>query len=129
MAKETENLDLDVETLQKGVSTVLEGKTAAAYYVVEEANQVVGSLMLTYEWSDWRCSNIWWIQSVYVLPSARRRGNFKRLYAHVKEEAKAAQASGLRLYADTGNTAAHATYEKLGMTSHYKVFEDMFTSY
>ena len=76
---------------------------------------------VTKEWSDWRCSCIWWIQSVYVSPGHRRKGMFSLLYSHVKSTALAAQACGLRLYADDQNSKAHATYEELGMTSHYKV--------
>lgn len=73
------------------------------------------------EWSDWRAGVVWWIQSVYCPVQHRRQGHFKALYEHVKAEARAAGAAGLRLYADTGNARAHAAYERLGMTSHYKV--------
>jgi GNAT superfamily N-acetyltransferase len=92
-----------------------------------EAGKVVAQLMVTLEWSDWRANWVWWIQSVYCHPAARKQGHFKRLYAHVRAEAQAQGAAGLRLYADDGNTSAHAAYSKLGMSSHYKVFEDMFT--
>ncbi|PNH02583.1 hypothetical protein TSOC_011429 [Tetrabaena socialis] len=143
-AQETEGLELPRDTLTEGVRAVLEGRTAAAYYLLEvppntggaeagpqglEAREVVAQLMITFEWSDWRASNVWWIQSVYVRPDHRRRGHFRSMYAHVRAEAAAAGASGVRLYADTGNERAHAAYEGLGMKSHYKVFEDMFTSY
>ncbi|KAL3157680.1 hypothetical protein ABBQ32_012116 [Trebouxia sp. C0010 RCD-2024] len=88
--------------------------------------EVVAALMITYEWSDWRNCQLWWIQSVYVHPDHRRKGFFRQLYKYVRQAAEQAQAGGLRLYADTTNEKAHATYEALGMTSHYKVFEDMF---
>lgn len=54
-----------------------------------------------------RCANIWWIQSVYVVPEHRKKGYFRELYAYVKKEALASKACGLRLYADNGNTRAH----------------------
>ena len=79
--------------------------------------------------SDWRASNIWWIQSVYVAPPHRLQGLYKALYAHVRREAAATGACGLRLYADDSNAIAQESYKKLGMTSHYRVFEDMFTAY
>jgi GNAT superfamily N-acetyltransferase len=91
--------------------------------------KVVAQLMITLEWSDWRAAWVWWIQSVYCTPAARNKGHFKRLYAHVRAEAQAQGAAGLRLYADDANTSAHAAYTRLGMSSHYKVFEDMFTGY
>ena len=85
---------------------------------------VVGQILITYEWSDWRNAQIWWIQSVYVWPSARRQGVFKALLEYVASEATDASACELRLYADTSNTDAHATYLSQGFTTgHYQVFE------
>eukprot|EP00877_Chromochloris_zofingiensis_P013353 jgi/Chrzof1/8271/Cz03g04010.t1 len=129
MAKETEGLLLPPDVITKGVRAVLEGSANSTYYIIEQDGVVVAQLMITYEWSDWRASNVWWIQSVYVPPQHRQKGLFKCLYEHVKAEAQRAGAAGLRLYADTHNVKAQATYEKLGMTSHYKVYEDMFTGY
>ncbi|GLC46901.1 hypothetical protein PLESTF_000899700 [Pleodorina starrii] len=129
MAKETEGIELPEETVKAGTRAVLEGRAAASYYLLEVAGDVVAQLMITLEWSDWRASNVWWIQSVYVQPEHRRRGYFKALYDHVRREAQAEGAAGLRLYADVENTRAHTAYEGLGMRSHYKVYEDMFTSY
>jgi GNAT superfamily N-acetyltransferase len=71
--------------------------------------EVIAQLMITYEWSDWRSADIWWIQSVYVHPPYRRQGLFTQLYNHAKAESQKAGACGLRLYADNGNTRAHAT--------------------
>ncbi|GIL64958.1 hypothetical protein Vafri_18814 [Volvox africanus] len=129
MAKETEDIDLPPETVEAGARAVLEGGVGASYYMLELAGTVVAQLMITLEWSDWRACNLWWIQSVYVQPEHRRRGLFRALYNHVRGEAQAAGAAGLRLYADVTNEGAHAAYEGLGMRSHYKVYEDMFTSY
>ncbi|KAL3157679.1 hypothetical protein ABBQ32_012116 [Trebouxia sp. C0010 RCD-2024] len=71
--------------------------------------EVVAALMITYEWSDWRNCQLWWIQSVYVHPDHRRKGFFRQLYKYVRQAAEQAQAGGLRLYADTTNEKAHAT--------------------
>lgn len=129
MALETEGLDIPEETLRRGVLCVVSGQAAARYYVIEVEGRVVAQLMITYEWSDWRAGNIWWIQSVYVLPEHRNRGYFKQLYHHVKEEARAQGAVGIRLYTHEHNHKAHTVYEKLGMRSQCKVFEDLFTDY
>jgi ribosomal protein S18 acetylase RimI-like enzyme len=84
----------------------------------------VGSLLVTYEWSDWRCGDFWWIQSVYVLPEARRSGVFRALHAAVAERARAAAAVGLRLYVETENVRAQRTYAGLGMAEcHYRMYE------
>lgn len=121
MLQETEDLALDEATVTRGVHAILSGTAAGAYYVAAVNNEVVGSLMITYEWSDWRALQLWWIQSVYVRPDCRKNGHFKALYAYVRSEAVAAGAAGLRLYADDSNANAHATYQRLGMSSHYKV--------
>jgi ribosomal protein S18 acetylase RimI-like enzyme len=86
---------------------------------------VVGQLMLTEEWSDWRDGRFWWIQSVYVEPTARRRGIYRALHAYVAERAKAdPMVCGLRLYVATNNRNARSTYESLGMkVADYAMYE------
>jgi len=128
MALETEGLTLSLPLLRDGVRAILDDtQVPGAYWIAELDDVVVGQLMITFEWSDWRNRMIWWIQSVYVSPDSRRHGVFRALYRHVRDEAKAAGAGGLRLYVDTTNTRAQAVYSALGMNGdHYRVFEDMF---
>lgn len=128
MAKETEDVDLNPDRIGPGVATILSDPRKGHYYVgVSEEGAVVANLMITYEWSDWRNADIWWIQSVYVHPDHRRRGWYRRMYAHVQDEARAAGAAGLRLYVEQNNTRAQATYAALGMDgNHYTMYESMF---
>ncbi len=127
MALDTEQLQLDRDTLRAGVEAVLSGRVPGQYSVAELDGRVVGQLLVTYEWSDWRNRPVWWIQSVHVAAEARRLGVFRALYAHTRQAASAAGAGGLRLYVDTTNTRAQAVYAALGMNGgHYQVFEDMF---
>jgi len=127
MARETESIALDEPTVRAGVRRVLETKDKGRYFVVVADGVAVAQLMITFEWSDWRCGDVWWIQSVYVEPSHRKRGMFRLLYEHVVEVAKAEGARGVRLYVDLRNTGAQAVYRALGMSGdHYKVFEAMF---
>jgi GNAT superfamily N-acetyltransferase len=129
LARETEHLELDESILRDGVRALLEKRAPGAYWMAELDGRVVGQLLITFEWSDWRNRMVWWIQSVYVLAEARQHGVFRALYAHVRSEAEAAGAGGLRLYVDTTNTRAQRVYASLGMNGdHYRVFEDMFTS-
>jgi GNAT superfamily N-acetyltransferase len=95
--------------------------------VAEQDGQILGSLLITHEWSDWRNGTVWWIQSVYVVPEARRKGIYAGLYAHVKELAQAdPKVRGIRLYVDRRNTRAQTVYTRLGMNGeHYQVFEWM----
>ena len=127
MALETEGLRLDPAVLRAGTLAVLDGRAPGAYWVVEDGGEVVGQLLITYEWSDWRNRLVWWIQSVHVSRARRRQGVFRMLYAALREQAQAAGAGGLRLYVDASNTRAQGVYRSLGMNGdHYRVFEDMF---
>jgi GNAT superfamily N-acetyltransferase len=125
MAKETENLELDRERLQKGTKALLADSSKGMYFLAETGGKVVGQLMITYEWSDWRNATFWWIQSVYVHPEYRRKGIFRSLYQHVAAIAQEhGDVCGLRLYVEKTNTRAHQTYEVLGMHhSHYQMMD------
>ena len=127
LAKESERLLLEPATLREGVLKLLDGREPGQYWVAELDGRVVGQLLITFEWSDWRNRTVWWIQSVHVEPEARGRGVFRALFEWTRRTAQAAGAGGLRLYVDTTNTRAQAVYAAVGMTGeHYKVFEDMF---
>jgi ribosomal protein S18 acetylase RimI-like enzyme len=116
LAHETEGYTLDPERLQAGVAHVLAGHAEAHYLVADLAGEVVGQLMLTREWSDWRNGWFYWVQSVYVAPEQRRSGIFRALYqAAVQEVERQPNAVGLRLYVEEHNQTAQATYGRLGM--------------
>ena len=124
MAWETEHKRLDPAVLARGMAAVLDEPRRGFYLVAEHDGVPVGCLMVTHEWSDWRAGDFWWIQSVYVTEAARRRGVFRALHADVERRARAAGAVGLRLYVETENTRAQATYEGLGMARcHYFMYE------
>ena len=127
MALETEQLELDEPTVVKGVAAVMADASKGNYYVAEVNGQVVGSLMTTFEWSDWRNGTVLWIQSVYVQPEYRKRSVFSALYKYIREMVAAnIELRGIRLYADKTNTSAHGVYEHLGMSAeHYQMFEWM----
>lgn len=126
MAWETEHKRLDPERLRRGVEAVLEQPRRGFYLIADVAGAAVGGLLVTCEWSDWRCGDFWWIQSVYVAPAARRGGVFRALHAAVAQRATDAGAVGLRLYVETENARAQQTYEGLGMQRcHYFMYEAM----
>lgn len=128
MARETEQRELDPQTVLEGVRAALADAEKALYFVCEVDGQPVGQLMVTHEWSDWRNGDIWWIQSVYVLPECRRCGAFRALYDHVRETARASGVAGLRLYVEHENKTAQAAYQRLGMSNAgYVVMEEMLT--
>ena len=126
MAMETEGLELRRELITNGVTAVFRDENKGIYYVAEENGTVVASLMITFEWSDWRNANIWWFQSVYVIPEYRRRGVFRMMYDHVRKDGIEQGIAGLRLYVESENTRAQKTYEAMGMDgAHYKTYEWM----
>ena len=127
MARETEELELDRDVLTRGVAAVFDDPNKGRYYVAVADGVVVASLMITFEWSDWRNGMVWWIQSVYVRPEHRRRGIYGGLYTHVRDMiAGDAAVRGIRLYVDERNRPAQEVYARLGMNGeHYRVFEWM----
>ncbi len=119
-------MTLDATTVTKGVNAVFDDSTKGQYYVAETGGIVIASLLITFEWSDWRNCYVWWLQSVYVVPEFRRKGVFRKMYTHVKALAEEQGVAGLRLYVETRNMNAQKTYEALGMTSeHYSFYEWM----
>jgi ribosomal protein S18 acetylase RimI-like enzyme len=130
MALETEGRRLDTDRLQRGTRALLNSTVHGFFMVAErpQTNQVVGQLMITYEWSDWRNALFWWIQSVYVEQAWRRQGVFRSLHAKVIERAKADPGvCGVRLYVESENRIAQEVYRKVGLKpSSYAVFENDF---
>jgi GNAT superfamily N-acetyltransferase len=116
LAWESEHKALDGSTLAAGVAAVLADPARGSYYVALEDDEVVGQLLITTEWSDWRNGWFWWIQSVYVREDARRRGVFRALHEHVASLARGrGDVIGLRLYVEQENHRARATYDRLGL--------------
>jgi GNAT superfamily N-acetyltransferase len=118
IAWETEHKRLDRGVLAAGVRAVLAGPARGFYTVAaNDRGEVVGQMMVTYEWSDWRNGWFWWVQSVYVREDARRAGVFRALYRRIEEEALGDPGViGLRLYFERDNARARATYRALGMS-------------
>ena len=128
MEKEREGRRVTLGGLRKGIRSVLESGEHGRYLVAESGASVVGQLLLTYEWSDWRNGVFWWIQSVYVAPSARRRGVYQTLHKHVVLDARErGDVCGVRLYVEQDNRAAQAAYAGLGLTvTAYRIYEQDF---
>ncbi len=126
MAMETEGKTLDRNTLTKGVRAVFGDPGKGFYVVAEQDGQIVGGLMVTYEWSDWRNGWFWWIQSVYIRPEARGKRIYSKLYGFVREKAEKENICGFRLYVESDNRHAQQVYEKLGMEeTYYLLYEEI----
>lgn len=127
MARETEQIELIADVISAGVAALLRNPAHGFYLVAVSDDQIVGSLMITTEWSDWRNGVFWWIQSVFVEPAHRRRGVYRSLYQFVRQLAERdPQVCGFRLYVEQENVIAQQTYEALGMKqTPYRMFEEL----
>lgn len=127
MALETENVQLEISTLSMGMQKLFKDPSKGKYYVAEEGTEVIACLMITIEWSDWRCGTVWWIQSVYVSERWRSKGVYKKMYEYIRSHvAGDPDLRGIRLYVDNTNERAKRVYAGLGMNGdHYSVFEWM----
>lgn len=127
MANETEGLELNPVVVEKGVKSVFDDPGKGRYFVAESKKKVVASLLITFEWSDWRNATVYWMQSVYVLPEFRKKGVFGKMYRYIQNIVhEKDEISGIRLYVDSENLAAQEVYKKLGMNGeHYHLFEWM----
>jgi GNAT superfamily N-acetyltransferase len=126
MAFESEGLELNSVLISQGVAAVFDDKNKGEYFVaVNKENTPVASLLITYEWSDWRNTWIWWIQSVYVIPQYRRKGVFSEMYSFIRKKVEEnPSVGGIRLYVEKENHDAQKTYAAVGMNGqHYNLFE------
>lgn len=131
MARETEGRDLDRDRLRAGTLALL-GSPSHGFFMVAETPRpgpcLIGQLMITYEWSDWRNAVFWWIQSVYVAPAWRRQGVYRRMHETIVAQAKAdPSVCGIRLYVERQNGTARTVYQRVGLApSAYAVYEQDF---
>ncbi|MGQ9582232.1 MAG: GNAT family N-acetyltransferase [Thermoplasmatota archaeon] len=110
LAKETESEELDYRTVLKGVKALLADESKGFYIVAEERDAIIGQLMVTHEWSDWRNGDIWWLQSLYVDRAWRRRGVFRHLFRELRRRAAKEGVRLIRLYVHEANLRAHKVY-------------------
>lgn len=130
LAEETERTQLDRQRLRRGVTAILSDSAKGLYFLAEVDGQAVGQISVTYEWSDWRNGNFWWLQSVYIAEASRGSGVLKCLFNHLISLSEVnSSICGLRLYVDKENDPARAVYSRLGFESaHYDMMELAFNA-
>jgi len=122
LARETEARTLDAHVLRLGVEAILQDPHKGWYAVAvshpESAQPaVIGQMLITFEWSDWRNGIFWWLQSLYVDQAYRQQGVFRQLYDYVYEQARTnpEKVCGFRLYVERENYQAHQAYAHTGL--------------
>ena len=124
LAQESEHTTIAYDTALAGVRSLLRDSTKGFLLVAEEHGNIIGQMMITFEWSDWRNTSIWWLQSVYVHPEYRKKGVFTKMIEQITQEAQSQDVKKLRLYVHTDNTAAIDVYERSGMRQQpYIIYE------
>ena len=124
LAEESENIKISHDITLSGVKALLSDIKKGFYIVAIEDNQIIGQLMITFEWSDWRNTNIWWLQSLYVKKNYRRKGVFKQLIDNIKKRAAQNNVEIIRLYVYCENKKAKEVYKKINMEKKsYDIFE------
>ncbi|MGD9488586.1 MAG: GNAT family N-acetyltransferase [Calditrichaceae bacterium] len=128
MALETENLNLEIEIVRKGVGAIFDNPERGFYMIVKDGkDNCIGSMLVQKEWSDWRNADVWWLHSVFILPEYRGRGIFRKLFENTERMALESGVIGIRLYVDKSNLHAQQVYAGLQMTNeHYELYEKMF---
>lgn len=124
LAEESENYKIDYETTLEGVKSIIDDKTKGFFVIAEENNKIVGHMIVTFEWSDWHNKNTWWLQSLFVDRSCRKKGVFTKMFEHVKNKAVEQNVDVIRLYVHNNNTNAIKAYEKINMINKpYKIYQ------
>lgn len=125
MAKETENMALNIEIVNKGVQGLFNDPSMGYYLLAKNEKGIMGSLMVLYEWSDWRAGKVLWVHSVYIKKEFRQKGIYKSMYDYLQNIVKNdSSLFGIRLYVDKTNESAQKVYQKLEMdNSHYDLYE------
>jgi ribosomal protein S18 acetylase RimI-like enzyme len=126
LALETEKKELELTVVTAGVDAILRDPRLGRYFVAVDGDRILGQLMVTEEWSDWRNGRILWLQSVYVDAAARGRGVFRRMLAQVHKIGRSEGVVGIRLYVENTNRRAQETYVRYGFAdAGYRVLEQI----
>lgn len=124
LAQESEGRRVDMASVRASIAAALADEDKARYYVAEAQGDVIGSLFVTREWSDWTNGWYWWIQGVYVTPPWRRKGVWRALLAAVEEDARRSGVRRLRLYVHGENERARRGYDATGFAAEPYVIYD-----
>ena len=84
-------------TLRSGIEAALNDISKGFYFIARTEGVVVGFLYVTYEWSDWRAGDMYWIRNITVSPAHQGKGIFRSLVESCKARAKENQVAAIRM--------------------------------
>ena len=114
-ALEAEGIEADETSVGRGVERAFGQAALARYWMAETANsQVVASVSVVTEWSNFHGGHYWWIQSLFIVSEHRGSGLVEQLIDHLARAAAAAGALDVRLYASNLNERAIRAYGRCG---------------
>ena len=116
-AQEAEPYAANEDAVRHGIAAAFGQPPRSTYWVAEFDGQVIGSVSIVREWSNFRGGDYWWIQSVFILPEHRGRGVLEALIDRVAAAARAMGALDLRLYARESNYRALRAYRRYGFVN------------
>ncbi len=123
LARESENMEIEYGKTLEGIGVLIGSREKGFYLVMEDGNDIVGQVMITYEWSDWRGADVWWLQSIYVHEEWRKKGVMKKLVEEIKRIAREKGVCSLCLYVHKNNENAIRAYKRIGMKKlPYRIF-------
>ena len=122
-ALEAEGSNKSSARVHEGIKTALADPAIASYWVLENPDgDLIGSVSVVKEWSDWHAGFYWWIQSMFIQPEYRGQQLMRRLLDKVRREAEDEDALEVRLYVHNDNIRATKAYEREGFSiSPYKI--------
>ena len=116
---DVDNEPVQTEKLLPGVTAPIKDLSKGMYLVATETHksELIGCLMITYEWDTGNNAFIWWIQDVFVDSNWRRKGVFQALYKHTIKMAKdKGNVCTIKIHVNDNNLNAQKTYKRIGMT-------------
>eukprot|EP00331_Platyophrya_macrostoma_P012995 CAMPEP_0176418550 /NCGR_PEP_ID=MMETSP0127-20121128/7531_1 /TAXON_ID=938130 /ORGANISM="Platyophrya macrostoma, Strain WH" /LENGTH=307 /DNA_ID=CAMNT_0017798883 /DNA_START=196 /DNA_END=1119 /DNA_ORIENTATION=+ len=122
MSFETEKYKTNTDLVLTSLKEILQKPEYGVFYIALDTNQVIASLLVTFEFNFIENATFYWIQSLYVLPEYRKRGIFASMYKRIHSDAKTEGAKFVKLYVAETNLTGIQVYKKLQMDPVQAVF-------
>lgn len=115
MVQETEKHVVNQKVISKGVNSILSTPRNGFYIISELNDQPIGSLQVSALWQDLVAGCYWWVQSLHVRESYRKRGCCRAMLNYVFLQAENEEnVRGVRLLTHNQNENASQVLREYG---------------